>query len=231
MDILLNSGLFILFASLLEYIGYLYFFDRWKSRDMKMPQLDNKLYSIPAILLSFSSGILFYIWYRQTIVGLSFTIFFWLVYIVFITDLKYKKIPSGACWLVFLLNSVFILYYSLTHKTYILIISVGITILSVLIAAGIIALTSKGKFGLGDVRLMLVLASLASWVGYMPILSGIALASIIQFPLRFFLRKFREYDGVELPFGPALIIGTLISIIIFSHPGITCSEFGVIANC
>ena len=196
-----------------------------------MPQIQRKVYSLLTIATSSINGLIFGLWYKNILIGLSFTIFIWLAYTALVTDLNYRKIPSGACWIVLTLNSLIIGFFSIHNKTYIPVLAASISVLSVIFTAVVLVFATKGEFGSGDVRLMLVIASMAAWVGYVPILLGVALSSVLQLPLRIILKKFGKYDGPGLPFAPALIIGTLISIILIGHPGTVCNEFGAALSC
>ena len=214
-----NLFIFILLASLVELLGHIYLFPKWQSREMPMPQINRRSYSLITIVTSSVFGEIFSLLYKNIFVGFSITLFVWLACIVIATDLKYRKIPSGACWLVLILNSIMNVIFIIKYHNYLPLFSEGITVLSILFTAAILVLLTKGEFGSGDVRLMLAIGSLAGSFGYAPILLGIAISSVIQLPLRIWLKKFGKYEGVGLPFAPALIIGTLLSITFLSHPG------------
>lgn len=226
-DILLLIGV----ASLLEFITILYFSPRWSLRAIELFDTKNKAKILTRIALYSMVGSLFGFWYKDILAGISFTAITWLAIIAVFTDFKYCRIPIGACWTSLGITFLMVIFALFLDNNKTALISAIVALISVLLSGGLLALLTKGKFGSGDVRLMLALSVLAAWSGYVALLIGLILASIIQLPLRIALRKYgKSTEEGLLPFAPALIIGTLVSILIFGHPGAPINEFGIIIN-
>lgn len=230
MDLLLNFLFIIGVASLLELSTSIYFSPRWALRGITIFNTGDKVAVLIRIAFCSIVGSLFGLWYQDIYAGIAFTSMAWLSIIAIFTDLKHCRIPSGACWASFGITFLMILSTLFFDGNEVAVISAIVALLSVMLSGGLLAFITKGKFGSGDVRLMFALSLLAAWSGYVAILIGLILASLIQLPLRIILRKYVKFDGTGLPFAPALIAGALISILIFGHPGAPFNEFGIIVN-
>lgn len=217
-------------GSLLELVTSVYFSSRWSLRGMIFFDTKNRAGILLRILFYVLIGGFFGSWYQDIFAGVAFTAIAWLSVLVIFTDLKYCRIPSGACWTSFGITIMMISFTIIFNDNKVGFLSAIVALLSVIFSGGLLALTTKGKFGSGDVRLMFTLSILATWSGYMAILVGLILASFIQLPLRVILRKCRKSAEIGLPFAPALIIGTLISILFFGDPGQPFHEFGFLIH-
>jgi leader peptidase (prepilin peptidase)/N-methyltransferase len=77
-----------------------------------------------------------------------------------------------------------------------------------------IALLPRGGLGLGDVKLAGVLGFLLGWTGWPTVLLGLVLPHLLTGPVVLILLVRRRIGRrTAVPFGPALLAGTLIAVV------------------
>lgn len=77
----------------------------------------------------------------------------------------------------------------------------------------VLALTSPRSFGLGDVKLVAVLAIALGWVGWLYVYSGIVLGFLLAAATAIaLLAARRATTRTAIPFGPLLILGTFVTL-------------------
>ncbi len=147
--------------------------------------------------------------------GIAFTAAAWLIQLIISSDLASGKIPSGACYVIFGFG---ILGLVLSF-TVVGVASFGVAFGFVFLLFGIAVVVSRGSFGSGDFRLYLALTPLAAWVGVASFGLGVIFAAIIQLILRPILRKHKIPGMVGLPYGPALVLGFILAVVVAGQPG------------
>jgi leader peptidase (prepilin peptidase)/N-methyltransferase len=79
----------------------------------------------------------------------------------------------------------------------------------------VLALLPRSGLGFGDVKLGGVLGLALGWLGWPAVLLGLALPHLLAGPVALFLLlTSRAKRGTGLPFGPALLAGALLAIVI-----------------
>ncbi|MFH1582248.1 MAG: prepilin peptidase [bacterium] len=128
-----------------------------------------------------------------------------LLIIIFIFDFKHYIIPDRIVYLAILISLVWLLYIKVDILTtiYALLVSFGFLLLIVLV--------SKGKWmGMGDVKLALFMGLFLGWPNVLVALfSAFLLGSIVGV---FLILNRRKSLSSEIPFGPFLVIGTLVAL-------------------
>ena len=77
------------------------------------------------------------------------------------------------------------------------------------------ALLPNGPLGLGDVKLAGVLGLVLGWLGWRHVLAGAALPHLLNGPVVLvLLATGRARRGSALPFGPALLVGALLAVVV-----------------
>lgn len=128
------------------------------------------------------------------------------------TDLASRKIPRDACWVVAAIGSALA---TLDGRFGALLLVAGTIFLALVISIYAARPFVRKGLGMGDVRLLIAFAaSVGWWAGQINFLTGVIIASGIQF--LFHLIK-REWNG--LPFAPALTVGMLATCV-FAVTGI-----------
>ncbi len=85
---------------------------------------------------------------------------------------------------------------------------------AVLIAYGMIAALPGGGLGLGDVKLAAVLGLILGFAGWPAVLVGVVTPHLINGPIALVLLVSRRAGAKRpLPFGPALLAGTLLALL------------------
>ncbi|MFB9234546.1 prepilin peptidase [Plantactinospora siamensis] len=78
-----------------------------------------------------------------------------------------------------------------------------------------IALVPRSGLGFGDVKLGATIGLLLGWLGWFPVVAGVALAPLLNLPLVVgLLVTGRAGRKTSVPFGPALLAGTFAAMII-----------------
>jgi leader peptidase (prepilin peptidase) / N-methyltransferase len=78
-----------------------------------------------------------------------------------------------------------------------------------------LAIVARGRLGLGDVKLAGVLGFLLGWLGWPAVLLGLALPHLLNGPVVLaLLATGRVRRRSELPFGPALLLGALLAVLL-----------------
>ena len=201
--------------------------ERWRSRDIDVATVDSIRWRISRLILPVAvAGVTGY-WYSSLAAGVAFAVASWVSLVSVGTDLSCCKIPWEPSWFGLGLGALLVVFWAPQAGK--------ASALTSLIAVGlltlVVAFLTRGKLGSGDVRLLISWAPLAAWAGWTPMLVGIAVAGIIQLPLRFILRRLGAYGGPGLPFAPALVLGTFIAILWLGHPGTPCSEWANVLTC
>jgi leader peptidase (prepilin peptidase)/N-methyltransferase len=79
----------------------------------------------------------------------------------------------------------------------------------------LLALLPGGPLGLGDVKLAAVLGLVLGWLGWGYVLAGAALPHLVNGPVVLvLLASGRVRRGTALPFGPALLVGALLAVVV-----------------
>lgn len=160
---------------------------------------------------------------------ISLLVFTWLFPIVCLTDFKAYKIPRGVSKMVYwfgfcLAGSVAVYYQNLTTLLFVgLMLIIPFTLMFV------------NGIGFGDIRLLIGTASLFSWwIGvsaYNYALIGASLLQLLLFIATVKTSHGKYTEPVEgkkrkrmLPFGPALMLGFIISALFFSPSGVPCES-------
>lgn len=173
--------------------------------------------SVPAVVSA-----LFALAYSPSLVGeIYVAAAVWMGIVFTTTDLASCKIPKEPAWVVFFLGLGAVLFEGNLAGA----VSAAVAVILVGLVSMLTVLLTRGGLGSGDVRMLLALSPFAVWVGFWPVLTSILVGSLLQIPLRIALRRWGNYTGPGLPFGPALLLGLLLSIIIYGHPGTPTTEW------
>ncbi|WP_309229581.1 MULTISPECIES: A24 family peptidase [unclassified Blastococcus] len=79
----------------------------------------------------------------------------------------------------------------------------------------VMALLAPTGLGMGDVKLAGLLGLVLGWFGWPAVLLGFLLGFLVQAVLGLALLAVRRADrGTELPFGPALLAGTVVAVLL-----------------
>jgi leader peptidase (prepilin peptidase)/N-methyltransferase len=83
----------------------------------------------------------------------------------------------------------------------------------------VLALLPRSGLGFGDVKLAGVLGLALGWLGWPAVLLGLALPHLLGGPVAVvLLLTGRAERETALPFGPALLAGALLAVVITAHP-------------
>lgn len=149
----------------------------------------------------------------------------WLAALAWSTDMAVRKIPSEACYAVFLIGTIGgLTSYSAAAAASAI---VAFTVFAVLLLS--VALLTRGSLGSGDIRMLLAFTPLAWFTGYTPFLIGLMLACVTQLALWFTV--YRAYPQKGRPFAPALILGLATAIALFSDSSTYCNEWAGLLSC
>lgn len=220
-DFVIALGLGIVASTLLDrHLAYAWR-KRWTSRGIYGP-LNTDINTALRLLLPALVAGAFTIVYAPTLFAAVYVaVATWMCIVSVTTDLATCKIPREPAWVTLAVGGIAVaVEWNLTGAASALVAFTLVGLVTVLTA-----LVSRGGLGSGDVRLLLALTPLAAWVGFWPIFISLLVASLIQIPLRYLLKRFGNYQAQGLPFGPALVIAVVASIVLYGHPGMPAVEW------
>lgn len=154
-------------------------------------------------------------------------------------DVTQTKIPKETCWAVFVVGSstVFadylLVWFSEGSANNAGLASYAVSLVSTVVITLFLAFITRGGFGSGDVRYIVLLSPLGFWVGYSALLLALLLASIFQIFV-YVVRRVRSGGGGAsrmLPFAPSLTAGYVVSILLFASSAQACAEWANTVSC
>jgi len=227
--LLLGSvSLVLLTVAVLELFRNNWWQGRWERREFDLSLLLSPLWVGARCLSAILLGLLAAFVYDSWAAGVAFTSAVWVAIVAVSTDLSCGKIPKETTWINLLVGTTMALMGA-TLAGWFSALLAGFALVLVL---GLAALISRGKLGMGDIRLLLSMAPLAAWAGWTAILVGVGLAGVLQLPLRPLLRKLDVFPGTKyLPFAPAVVAGLAIAIAFLGQPSTPCDEWVLIVPC
>lgn len=207
----LGYGLPILAVLGLEVVTRFFWISKWEQREIKgvnFSLLQTLLrVGLPALL-----GLTGFLFWDSIFLSVSIAVSLWLVIIALYTDIVSMKIPKEACWFVFIINFIMLLF----NASLPVLASAGVSFGLVGFVLLITAVISKGGLGSGDLRLMLALSLIGGWFGYTPIMFGLIIGSVVQIPVRIVLKKYNP-ERETFPFAPSLIAGFILSLLFLGN--------------
>jgi hypothetical protein len=197
----------------------------WVQRGIEGP-LNTRLNTALRLALPAAIAPLFTLVYSANALGTAYVAAaVWMGVVFTTTDLASCKIPREPAWVTLALGAIAVACAGNLAGA----LSAGVALVLVGLVSIVTVLLTRGGLGSGDVRMLLALTPLAVWVGFWPVLASILFGSLLQIPLRFALKRWGNYSGPGLPFGPALLLGMVFSIVFFGHPGTPTTEwFGIL---
>lgn len=173
----------------------------------------NKKLSISYPIVELITGIIFIILGSNLLINANFSWFYFLFLIIIVLlifstvfDLKYMILPDFSTVILIIIAFLGIIFDEKNIIPY---------LLSALISSGfllLLNLITKGNgMGMGDVKLALFMGL---FLGYPKIILAFYIAFIVGAILGIFLIAFKKVDRKsQIPFGPFLILGTLVSFL------------------
>lgn len=194
---------------------------RWADRGITSPPRGATARAATGVLLGTAASA----WYQQIPAAAAFAAATWLAILAAGTDLASRKIPREACWATLLVTAPAAALTPPAGRLSALLALVLIAVITVLVAV-----LTRGGLGSGDVRLLIALSPLAAWTGLTAVLAGLLFAALVQIPARIWLRR-RHPGDPGTPFGPALVVGLTVSIVLLGHPGTPCTDWALLLPC
>lgn len=156
-------------------------------------------------------------------------------------DVTQTKIPKEPCWAVLSAGSVFVAADYVAVKIFegvynnAGLVSYAVAFVSTTIITLFLAFITRGGFGSGDVRYIVMLSPIGFWAGYSALLLALLLASVFQlFVFVFFRLKAGGFGGSGsrmLPFAPSLTAGYAVAVFFFAGPAQVCLEWANTVSC
>lgn len=219
-----QAGLFVTAAAELA-LGT-WWLTRWRNRDISTAALVRQPWVTLRFLLPTVVAVLASLRYDApglwVIAALT-----WVAVVSLITDLTCLKIPREPSWAALGFGAL-VVFLSAPPAG---IASFAAGFLGMFTILLLILVLSRGGLGSGDMRLLLAFTPVAAWVGYTPLLAGLLIGAVGQFPLRFVLRRFGLFNGKGYPFAPALVIGFTVAIMLYGDPTNPCLEWVQAFTC
>lgn len=208
------------YTTLVEYVMTYFWRVGWRSRRIHT-DLQHRWWTLARYLAPVAAGTGAALWYGSLPAGIAFAAATWLGVLAAHTDLTTCRIPKEACWWTLAVTAgAAFSTWSMTGLA-----SAASALVIVSIAMVIVALLTRGGLGSGDVRLVMALAPLAAWSGYISFLYGLLIACVLQVPLRLLLKNRVTTLDRGYPFAPALLIGVIIAIAFTGAPGSPVQEW------
>lgn len=179
-------------------------------------------------VIEFMTGVLFVWWYQmgsfffklttsplQTLQPLFWLIVGVLLVLIFFADLLYFIIPDVAVGIMLLLTVIYRVYLTVSGIMQLqdLLLAVMGTVLSLALIGGLWLITKGKGMGLGDVKYVVPMALLLGWpkiiVG---LFSAFLLGGLVGVVILIMRRK-KFGAGEIMPFGPFLVMGTVIALV------------------
>jgi leader peptidase (prepilin peptidase)/N-methyltransferase len=130
-------------------------------------------------------------------------------------DLAVLRLPNRIVAAAFVTVAGVLLVAAVGHGAYAALIRAGLA--GAALAGGylLLALLPGGPLGSGDVKLAGVLGLVLGWLGWRHVLAGAALPHLLGGPVVLvLLATGRARRGSALPFGPALLAGALLAVVL-----------------
>ena len=225
MDLLISVGLASVAVLFLEVLRLKVWQPRWALRELSFSTSVRWLAirAILAVLIAVGISM----WWGEPFAAVTLGSVSWLGLVATETDLIGRRIPREPCWTVLVFG---IVGGALSGS-----IAGAGSFIFAFIAIGFIlfllALITKGGLGSGDVRLFLAMSTLAWWIGAVPMISGLLIASIVQAVIRVVLMLSKR-GSKYMPFGPALSLGALSAAVLWPPAsGGSCAEWFGLLPC
>lgn len=225
MSILIALVLSSLSVFILEILRDKVWQTRWAARDLRYS--DSAKWRLARSLLAVTIGALIAIWWDEPLAAVTLSSVTWLGLLASETDLIGRRIPREPCWTVLGLGILGgALSGSLAGAA-----SFALAFIAVGTILFLLAIISRGGLGSGDVRLFLAMTTLAWWIGTMPVIFALLLASVIQAVLRVGTLIFKR-GSKYMPFGPALSAGAIVAAVVWPPAlGGPCAEWLGVLSC
>lgn len=153
-------------------------------------------------------------------------------------DVTQTKIPKEPCWGVLVGGTV------LVAVDYVVVrvvtgradnaglVSFAVAFVSAAVITLFLAFVTRGGFGSGDVRYIVMLSPVGFWAGYSSLLIALLLASVFQLFVFVFSRvRAGGSRSRMLPFAPALTAGYVVSLLFLVGPAQVCAEWANTVSC
>jgi len=216
----------VIIVGVLEYVMRRWWVKRWEVRGFTTVRVVSRTPTLIRTSLAVFAGTTAW-WYQISQAGIAVALLVWLAAISWQTDLADHKIPKEPCWIVFVINTILGFSVFVTAGAA----SAATSLIVTIIIVGILVLVTRGGLGSGDARMLISFTTLAWWSGYTPSLLGLILASLLQAVFRFTVFRNRAQKGGGYPFAPALILGLVVAVILFTTPDTYCEEWVYMFQC
>lgn len=210
--------------ALLESLRHWRWESRWADRGIKTRNVRALL--IARVATSWLLAGAWSTWWASPSFAVALSAFLWLGFTVFETDLLSQKIPREACWYSMGIGVI----AGLTTLSWAGVASFAVALIALSIGLTIVVFASRGRFGDGDVRLILSFTPFAFWVGSTTVMLAVIFGCGIQIVVRLVLwlaRRHRKF----LAFGPSLVAG-VVAALLYAPPSSAVSPclewFGLI---
>lgn len=211
----INSYVLINIITILVNILNLYLFRYEHSKDEEKENVEhsvNKAFVVAMFMMNILlANLITYIYDGSVVINVKLMILVSMMWPIAYIDFKKKKIPNDILKIMLIARAIIlvpelILLGNVAHRLF----SMLIATVAVLVACILCCLIVKGAIGMGDVKLFGVMAL---YLGLEGIWTAIFCALVVSFFIAVFsliTKKVKRKDNI--PFAPAILIGTYLSI-------------------
>lgn len=211
----ISSYVLINIITILVNILNLYLFRYEHSKDEKEEKVEhsvNKAFVVAMFMMNILlANLIIYIYSGSVVINVKLMILVSMMWPIAYIDFKKKKIPNDILKIMLIARAIIlvpelILLGNVAHRLF----SMLIATVAVLVACILCCLIVKGAIGMGDVKLFGVMAL---YLGLEGIWTAIFCALVVSFFIAVFsliTKKVKRKDNI--PFAPAILIGTYLSI-------------------
>ena len=211
----ISSYVLINIITILVNILNLYLFRYEHSKDEEKENVEhsvNKAFVVAMFMMNILlANLITYIYDGSVVINVKLMILVSMMWPIAYIDFKKKKIPNDILKIMLIARAIIlvpelILLGNVAHRVF----SMWIATVAVLVACILCCLIVKGAIGMGDVKLFGVMAL---YLGLEGIWTAIFCALVVSFFIAVFsliTKKVKRKDNI--PFAPAILIGTYLSI-------------------
>lgn len=211
----ISSYVLINIITILVNILNLYLFRYEHSKDEKKEKVEhsvNKAFVVAMFMMNILlANLIIYIYSGSVVINVKLMILVSMMWPIAYIDFKKKKIPNDILKIMLIARAIIlvpelILLGNVAHRLF----SMLIATVAVLVACILCCLIVKGAIGMGDVKLFGVMAL---YLGLEGIWTAIFCALVVSFFIAVFSLITKKVKRKEnIPFAPAILIGTYLSI-------------------